>query len=121
MNSTQSLVSWLSLIETNQQVFAGRGLDKTLLYLRNARTPGEGWGAYPRLDSDLHHSALAIQALSYSGDNSSIGTVAGAASILRKQKADSLEQLGVEAICDLIVIARSEQRPGAEYYIERLL
>ncbi|HEY3103191.1 MAG TPA: hypothetical protein VGJ69_06340 [Pyrinomonadaceae bacterium] len=121
MNSTQSLAAWLNQIDANQQVFAGRGLDKTLLYLRNGRTPGEGWGAYPKLGSDLHHSALAIQALSYSGDSSSIGTIAGAASVLRKGKTDSLDQLGVDDLGDLIVIARAEQRPGDEAYVESLL
>ena len=117
---TENLDNWLELFQTHQQVFVAHHLDNAIQYLHKARNLGEGWGAYPGLPSDFHHSSLAIEALYYSCDERSIGIIADAALYLRKAKSNHLEQLNLEELTDLLMVACTEQNPDNDY-IEQLL
>ncbi|HYW73353.1 MAG TPA: hypothetical protein VE961_20190, partial [Pyrinomonadaceae bacterium] len=63
----------------------------------------------------------AIQALAYSADNAAVGSIAGAATFIRESKGAMVEQLPLKDVCDLIAIARAEQRPHDEIYQQKLL
>jgi hypothetical protein len=116
-----TITDWPSLLDARQKAFVNPNLDKTLTYLRTARVPGEGWGPYPKLGSDLHHSSLAIQALSNAGDASFVGTIAGAASYFRSRNEGQLHELCIEDICDLLLLIRVEQRPEDDEYVQSLI
>jgi hypothetical protein len=121
MTTGQAFANWLNQLETSQQVFAAGRLDKTLAYLRRARTPGQAWGPYPGLGSDIYHSALAIQALSYADDQSATGIIGGAAAYLREVAAERLDELSIDELSGLLSVARCEQRPGDDDYIQQLI
>lgn len=113
--------NWLSQLDSEEVVFASDRLGRTIRYLKEARTPGQGWGPYPKSDTDLHHTALVLQALYYSRDKSLEPTIADAASYIRKSKLPQLNQLTLEEVSDLLSIVRSEQRRSSEEYPGQLI
>jgi Prenyltransferase and squalene oxidase repeat len=117
----EQTANWLSQLDSEEKIFASDQLSKTIAFLKAARVPGEGWGAYPKLGSDLHHTALALQALYYSRDKSVTATIADAALYVRKLKGEALSGLSLDDACDLLNIARVEQRPGDDEHLGHLL
>lgn len=121
MSMQELTPNWLSQLDGEEVVFASDRLGRTIRYLKEARTPGKGWGPYPKSTTDLHHTALVLQALYYSRDKSLEPTIADAASYIRKTESVQLNQLSLEDVSDLLSIVRSEQRRGSEEYIAQLL
>lgn len=120
-NVQEATTNWLSQLDGEEVVFASDRLGKTIAYLKAARAPGQGWGPYPKSASDLHHTALVLQALHYSRDKSVEATIADAASYVRKLKSDHLDTLNLEDATNMLLIVRSEQRRGNEGYVNQLI
>lgn len=112
------LTDWLGTFDSNQQIFAKDELVKSVTYLKGARNPGQGWGPYPRLPTDSHHSALAVQALSSLSDPSYQGVIADVASYFRSGFSSDVGSLSLEKICDLLTILRADGRPDEELQVQ---
>lgn len=112
---TSSLEDWSGLLEAKQQTFLAPVLVKASKFLRSARNLEGGWGAYPGLPSDIHYSALAIQALYEAADELSIGVIAQATLYLRQAKGNALSKLKFQELTDLLRVMRCEQKPDYEF------
>jgi hypothetical protein len=102
---------WLSLFEQDQQCHISEDLHSTISFLRIARKQGEGWGPYSKFQSNLHQSALVIQALFKSSEKSIVGTAADASAFFLNYYGDKIENLKIEEICDLLTIINAEKKP----------
>lgn len=114
------LDNWFSSFDRSEQTFTVPGIEKAITYLYKAGTYEGGWGAYPSLPGDLHHSALAIQALYNWGDENSLGMRTQVALCLRRTKGQELDKLSLDDLIEFLRMARCEQNPD-RVFIEQLL
>lgn len=97
---------WLVVLKKHEHVFAAQRLQKGLEYLKSSRNLHAGWGLYPRLDSDLHSTALAISALSL--DSMAKGVAADSIAYVRREHCRPVAELSYDDICDLLIVLSVE-------------
>lgn len=106
---------WSRNLVERERVFVPAELKAAIRFLHTSRTQREGWGAYPGMPSDLHHTAYAVQALSLCKDEGSIGLAADGAIYLRESINGGLSKLDLGQLADLASALSSEAKPDEEY------
>lgn len=109
------LESWARRLAERQHFFVPPELRSAIQFLHGARVYRKGWGAFPGMSSDLHHTACAVQALSQCKDESSIGLAADGAIYLRETINGGLSKLSIGQLAGLAAALGCEDNPDKEY------
>ena len=112
---TDQEVSWQESFRLRQQTVMVSHLETAGNYLRSRQGPDGGWPIMEGLPSDVHATALAIEALSAYVDERSRVSVANGAIFLMRLKREHLDDLNLEHLSDLLLASMCEQAPDGEY------
>jgi hypothetical protein len=112
--------SWRKAFESRQQLFSTREIQRAVEYLVSARRRNEAWGTFPEVESNLHCSALAIEALSICPDHRTLGIVADAVAYLRREFGHQPETMSFSEIGDMLSVVYAETNPD-EAYAQKLI
>lgn len=116
---TPKLDDWRKRLQDRQRHFLVAELQGACQFLREAREEGKGWGPYPGLPSDLHHSALALEALAACRDDHSAAIIADAILYLREEETSRLDQLGLAQLADFVTVLRTEELQADPALLQR--